>query len=137
MLTSRGLINIRLEETLPDAELHRGIAEADIHLVPQAPDAAAFALPSKIFNIMAAGRPFVATARPGSPLWRIQRASNAFVCVMPDDPAAFAHAIMRLADDAPMRARLGERGRAFVADHNARPKVLEAFEAHIERLYAS
>ncbi|HEY1722414.1 MAG TPA: glycosyltransferase family 4 protein [Magnetospirillaceae bacterium] len=133
-IESHGLTNIRLEELLPDEALYRGLMETDIHLVPQMPDAAPFALPSKIFNIMAAGRPFVATAGRLSPLWGLQRASGAFICVPPNDPSAFAEAVLRLADDPGLRRVLGERGKQFVARHNDKSKVLEAFEARIEKL---
>ena len=50
-----------------DAMTHKGLKlespRGDIHLVPQNPNTAAFAVPSKVFNIMAVGRPFVATAQ--------------------------------------------------------------------------
>lgn len=133
-IQSHGLKNIHLEELLPDGALYRGLMETDIHLVPQMPDAAPFALPSKIFNIMAAGRPFVATAGRYSPLWGLQRASGAFVCVPPNDPDAFAEAVLSLADNPGLRRVLGERGKQFVARHNDRSKVLEAFEARIQKL---
>ncbi len=135
-IDSQGLRNIHLEELLPDEALYRGLMETDIHLVPQTPDAAPFALPSKIFNIMAAGRPFVATAGRYSPLWALQRASGAFVCVPPNDPAAFAEAVLRLVDNPGLRRTLGERGRQFVTRHNDKSKVLEAFEARIQQLGA-
>jgi colanic acid biosynthesis glycosyl transferase WcaI len=135
-IESRGLHNLRLEELLPADALHQALAETDIHLVPQAPDAADFALPSKIYNIMAAGRPFVATARPNSTLWHLERMSGAFICALPNNPVAFADAVERLADDASLRRALGDRGRQFVARHNAKAKVLEAFEARILQLTA-
>ncbi len=135
-IAEKGLSNIRIEEPLPQEFLHRGLTEVDVHLVPQAPDAAPFALPSKIYNIMAAGRPFVATAGRSSPLWGIQQSSGAFICVPPNDPQAFAAAVLRLVDDPALRATLGDRGRRFVARHNARSTVLEAFEARIFQLSA-
>ena len=135
-IRARNLNNIRFEDPLPFDAFHQGLSEADIHLVPQAPDAANFALPSKIYNIMAAGRPFVATAQSGSPLWRIHEKSQGFLCVPPSDPAAFARAVMTLADDAELRRRLGERGRRFVEENNERTKVLADFEASIDMLHA-
>src|SRR5262249_2813903 len=113
-IDARRLTNIGLEPLLPDVGLSEGLATGDIHLVPQEPDAASFAVPSKAFNIMAAGRPFVATAHPGSLLWRLRHRSGAFLCVPPNDAEAFAAAVLQLADDAALRAELGERGRRFV-----------------------
>src|SRR5205807_3918084 len=68
----RGLKNVRLAELVPLEGLCQGLAMGDVHLVPQDPLAADSAIPSKIFNIMAVARPFVATANPGSSLWRLK-----------------------------------------------------------------
>lgn len=136
IIAEKGLGNVSIEEPIALEFLHRGLTEVDVHLVPQAPDAASFALPSKIYNIMAAGRPFVATAGRSSPLWGIQQASGAFVCVPPNDPTAFAEAVLRLVDNPALRATLGDRGRRYVARNNARSTVLEAFEARIFQLGA-
>lgn len=131
-----GLTNIRLATLQPNEALGPALAAGDIHLVPQRPDAAAFAVPSKVFNIMAAGRPFVATALPDSVLGRLQRQSGAFLCVPPDDPPSFAEAVIRLADDVRLRQELGHRGRAFVETHYAKPHVLGRFMARLDALAA-
>jgi colanic acid biosynthesis glycosyl transferase WcaI len=119
-----GLHNIRMVDLQPSEALGSALAAGDIHLVPQRPDAADFAVPSKVFNIMAIGRPFVATALPDSVLWRLQRQSGAFLCVPPDDPPTFAEAVIRLADDSRLRQELGRRGREFVELHYAKPLIL-------------
>jgi colanic acid biosynthesis glycosyl transferase WcaI len=128
------LTNVHLEDLQPNEELARALAAADIHLVPQNPRTAAFAVPSKVFNIMAVGRPFVATALPDSTLWRLQRKSGAFLCVPPDDPGQFADAVLRLADDEPLRRELGRRGRAFVEQNYSKPLVLSAFMRRLDEL---
>jgi len=128
-IAAAGLTNVRLAGLLPAERLAEGLADADIHLVPQDPDAAVFAVPSKVFNIMAAGRPFVATARPGSPLWRMMEASGAFLCTPPNDARAFAEAVLRLVDDPSFAAELGDRGRQFVNRTCAKSLVLGRFSA--------
>jgi colanic acid biosynthesis glycosyl transferase WcaI len=132
-----GLGNVRLMQLTPDEGLSAALAAGDIHLVPQNPDTAAFAVPSKAFNIMAVGRPFVATARPGTVLWRLQESTGAFLCVPPNDPEAFAEAVLRLADDPSLRDELGRRGRRFVEHHCAKPKVLGDFVSRLDALAAA
>ena len=132
--TEKGLTEVEFLPLLPPEEFNLGLAEGDIHLVPQNPDAADFAVPSKVFNIMAAGRPFVATAREGSQLRRLEGTSGAFICVPPDDPEAFADAVMSLAEDEGLRRRLGQRGRRYVIEHHSRQKVLGDLEGAIRRL---
>ncbi|MBS0540807.1 MAG: glycosyltransferase [Proteobacteria bacterium] len=133
----RQLTNIRLAELQPNEGLSTALAAGDIHLVPQNPDAAAFAVPSKVFNIMAVGRPFVATALPDSTLWHLQRRSGAFLCVPPNEPWTFADAVLRLADDEALRAELGRRGRAFVEEHYGKPRILGAFKDRLDAVAAS
>src|SRR5436190_9762324 len=132
----RRLDNVRLAELQPNEALGSALAAGDIHLVPQNPQAAAFAVPSKVYNIMAVGRPFVATALPNSTLWHLQRQSGAFLCVPPNEPRSFAEAVMRLADDAQLRRELGRRGREFVVQHYAKPLILSALSSRLDALVA-
>jgi colanic acid biosynthesis glycosyl transferase WcaI len=127
-VAENGLANVRIEPLLPDSELNRGLAEGAVHLVPQNPDAADFAMPSKTFNIMAAGRPFVATAGPGSALWRVQRETGAFECVPPDQPERFAQAVLDLLRDQSRRKALGAAGRDYVEQQHSRQSVLPKFQ---------
>jgi colanic acid biosynthesis glycosyl transferase WcaI len=130
------LENVRLAELQPNEDLAKALGIGDIHLVPQNPEAAAFAVPSKVYNIMAVGRPFVATALPDSTLWRLQLQSGAFLCVPPNEPLRFAEAVLRLADDEAMRCDLGQRGRRFVEQHYAKPLVLGTLMSRLDALAA-
>jgi len=126
-VAARRLGNVRFADLLPRERLSEALAEGDIHLVPQEPEAAEFAVPSKVFGIMAAARPFVATAYPASPLARLRDASGAFVCVAPGDTSALTEAVLSLAADADARIELGGRGRMFVEQYLAKPRVLGSF----------
>ncbi|HZY51869.1 MAG TPA: glycosyltransferase [Reyranella sp.] len=135
-IAKRHLENVRLAELQPNEALSIALAAGDIHLVPQNPLAAAFAVPSKVYNIMAVGRPFVATALPDSTLWRLQKQSGAFLCVPPDEPLSFAEAVLQLADDPQLRHELGRRGRKFVEQHYAKPLILSQFASRLDALVA-
>jgi putative colanic acid biosynthesis glycosyltransferase WcaI len=123
-IAARRLGNVRIADLLPPERLNAGLAEGDIHLVPQDPDAADFAVPSKIYNIMAAGRPFIATARPDSVLWRLQQECGGFVCVPPYDARRFSEAVTALAGNAALREEMGTRARNFVVERFAKRRVL-------------
>jgi colanic acid biosynthesis glycosyl transferase WcaI len=130
------LENVRLAELQPHEDLAKALGVGDIHLVPQNPEAAAFAVPSKVYNIMAVGRPFVATALPDSTLWQLQRQSDAFLCVPPNEPSRFADAVLQLADDDALRHDLGRRGRQFVERHYAKPVILASLMSRLDALAA-
>ena len=120
----RGLDNLTFEPLVPMERFNEGLADGTVHLVPQNPDAADFAVPSKVYNIMAAARPFVCTATEGSSLWALREKSGAFVCAPPNDAPAFAAAVTALIDDGDRLAEMGARGRAYVDAHVARDIVL-------------
>lgn len=123
-IRERQLTNVSLEPLVPAEKLNEGLAGGDVHLVPQDPNGADFAIPSKVYGIMAAGRPFVCTAVPGSPLWVLQEQTESFACVPPNDPQAFAEAVIRLVTDPTERAEMGNRARAYVAATASRDVVL-------------
>lgn len=126
-VVARGIGNIRFASLVPADQFAESLAAGDIHLVPQDASAADFAVPSKIFAIMAAGRPFVATARPGSLLWQLSARSGAFLCVPAGDPCAFADAIERLASDPGLRRALGAAGRRYTVAYHDKAVVLDRF----------
>ena len=105
---------IRFEPFWPTETLSEGLASGHIHLVPQDPVGAAFAVPSKIYAIMAAGRPFICTAEPESPMDQIRRQTDAFLTCPPNDPERLAETVERLLNNPTERARLGKNGRAHV-----------------------
>jgi colanic acid biosynthesis glycosyl transferase WcaI len=124
---ARNLSNVEFSPLVPKDKLSEGLAEGDVHLVPQDPSAADFALPSKVYSIMAAGRPMVATARPGSSLWRLAEETSALVCVAPEDTGAFASTALDLLADTERRRALGAAGRRYAEQVAARDVVLAAY----------
>lgn len=123
-VVARSLANVEFAELVPRDRLGEALAAGALHLVPQKPDGADFAVPSKIYNIMASGRSFVTTALPGSALWNLQAQTGAFVCVPPQDTAALTEAVIGLLDDPARCQAMAERGRAHVEQHHARDKLI-------------
>jgi colanic acid biosynthesis glycosyl transferase WcaI len=68
-------------------------------------------MPSKVYEIMASGRPVLASADSPSDLSSLVATAQCGICVEPGDPATLASAVMTLYEDAPLRLRMGERGR--------------------------
>lgn len=123
-VATRGLTNVEFGDLVPRDQLGEALAAGTLHLVPQKPDGADFAVPSKIYNIMAAGRCFVTTALPGSALWNLQAQTQAFGCVPPQDTAALTRAVIDLLDDPTRRHAMAERGRAHAEQHHARENLI-------------
>ncbi len=112
-VSREGLTNVRFADLAPREEISEALGAATLHLVPQTPGGANFALPSKIFSIMAAERAYVATASPGTPLAIVTEQARAGVCVEPHDAEAFADAVERLVADPEACAVLARAGRHY------------------------
>jgi putative colanic acid biosynthesis glycosyltransferase WcaI len=119
-----GRSNVRMLPLQPRERLNELLNLADIHILPQRPQAASFALPSKLGGVLASGRPFVAQAEDGE----LARAAGAGgVAVAPGDPAPMAEAILALAADAERRRRLGQGGRRFAEAHLDRDLIIQQY----------
>ncbi|HEX8207669.1 MAG TPA: glycosyltransferase family 4 protein [Solirubrobacteraceae bacterium] len=84
------------------------------------------ALPTKILEVMAAGRP-VALAARGEAAELVEEAGCGLV-VAPRDAPALAEALRRLAADPELRERLGAAGRRHVERHHTRGAAAGAWE---------
>lgn len=102
---AEGLENVQLHDLQPAERMGAMLTMADLHLLPQIAGAADLVLPSKLTNMLASGKPVVATTQPGTGLYA--EVDGCGVCVPPGDAQALADAIVALADDAPRRRDLG------------------------------
>ncbi len=133
----RKLDRVRVFPLVSWAEVPELLAAGDIHLVPQRSEAADLLMPSKVGNILAAGRPFVATCDPDTALGALARESGAGVATPPGDAGALARAVSELASSRDRRAAMGVRGRAYAERRLAKTPILQAFERTLVELARS
>jgi colanic acid biosynthesis glycosyl transferase WcaI len=100
------LNNIRFLPLQPFKRLGQLLGVADIHLLPQSPEAADLVLPSKLSGMLASGRPVIATCLDGTEIARV--VSQCGLVVAPEDGVALAAAIEQLVDDDGARQQFGE-----------------------------
>lgn len=129
------LSNIRFLDLQPNARMRELLATADIHLIPQRSQVADLMLPSKVAPILASGRPVVAMADPGTQL--ASEIEGAGVAVSTSNRAELTAAILTLAKDEQLRARLGEAGRALACERWRKTFILEEFETRLIQLARS
>ncbi len=92
-------------------------------------------LPKSLLEAAACGRPIVAADAPGSR--EIARDGETALLVPPRDADALAGAVLRLAGDAALRARLGAAGRALVEREFSEARIAAETLALWRRLLAA
>jgi colanic acid biosynthesis glycosyl transferase WcaI len=120
------LPNVRFLPFQPYARLSEFLGLADIHILPQAADAADLVLPSKLGGMLASGRRIVVTAAPGTELAIFLQ--DAAIVVPPANAAALAEAIEQAVDAGP-EDPAAARGRRRLAEQLSKPGGLKDFEA--------
>jgi glycosyltransferase involved in cell wall biosynthesis len=101
------------------AEMPAYLAACDILVSPhgrQADGGEFFGSPTKLFEYMASGRPIVASAV--GQIAEVLADDGSALLVAPNDAEALAAAVIRLIDDACLRARLGQAARLAAEQHH-------------------
>ena len=94
----------------------------DIGLVSLQPNITRYALPSKTWNILSAGRPAVCEIDLYSKLCDILEENGCGCCVSPGDADTLAEILQTMYEDAEKMARMGKRAREYV-ERNMTKKV--------------
>jgi colanic acid biosynthesis glycosyl transferase WcaI len=129
-----GLTNVAFLAHREKNEAQVLVAAADLHVVSLAPGLRGCVVPSKIYGILAHGRPFVAAVEAESEVDLVIREAGAGVRVDPGDAEGLAAAIETAAGDPEWMRRAGEAGRrAFLAGYT-REHAVAAYRRLLEGL---
>jgi colanic acid biosynthesis glycosyl transferase WcaI len=102
-------------------------ASADALLVSLRKEVSEHSVPSKMYTIMASGRPVLASIKPGSPVAQIVEAADCGYVVPPEDPTALAAAIRELVHNPEAGRAKGTNGRRYVVEHFSAQAVVEQY----------
>jgi len=127
-IASRRLTNVQTMPFQPRHDLRWTYATADICLISLEPGLSGYIVPSKVYPILAAGRPYVAAVDADSEVAAIARQFDCGIVVQPTDSLALAHAIRALANDPHRRVAMGARAREAALQF-AREKQVAAHAA--------
>jgi len=126
----RGIQRVRFLSPRPHREIPAILAAADVLVVPLVKYIRG-AVPSKLYEAMASGRPVVLIAEGEAA--QIVRQHDAGMCVAPGDLAGLVQALRTLSGDADLRARLGANGRAAAIQFFDRKHIAVKFVELLER----
>jgi len=107
----RGLTNIRFFPYQPKELLHESFASADAFLVSLKPGLEGYIVPSKLYGILASGRPFVAAVDPSCEAAMIAREHQCGTVAPAGDVDALVAAIAALHDNPAATHAMGANAR--------------------------
>lgn len=131
-----GISNVRFVDMQPKARLPEVLAAGDIHVVPLRRGLARSSVPSKLYSILAAGRPIVASVDLGTEVARAVDQAGAGIAVAPDDPEAFSKAIRRMLEHPTEAQAMGMAGRSWVEQWLSPSAVAARYEELLSELIA-
>jgi glycosyltransferase involved in cell wall biosynthesis len=130
-----GLTNVLFLPYAPKERLGETFAAADVFVVSLQRGMAGYIVPSKLYGILASGRPYVAAVESSCEVAAITRARDCGLVVEPGSADALAQAVRRLYEDRALSARLGgtARSAALVFDRGAQVKKYAALLGEVGR----
>ena len=130
---ARGAPNIRFLPFFPGSKIPSVLAAADAHLITVKRGLEGVVVPSKMYGILAAGRPIVAVAPRETDAAALGEELGFSVSADPDNPNQVAKLIRELAGDPARIARMREAALAAAPAYD-RVKELEKFVEIVSRL---
>jgi colanic acid biosynthesis glycosyl transferase WcaI len=133
-LATQGVANVLLLPYQPRSVVPQIYASADLCLVPLKRGTATETFPSKIYTIMAAGRPVIASADPDSELAWVVEHTGCGWSVPPDDVDALVAAIRQAHGVREPLLCKGNAGRRYVVAHHSRGAVTAHYDQLIRQM---
>lgn len=121
------LDNLHLVGWQPPERLGEVLAAADLHLVLLRAGLGTTSVPSKVYSVLAAGRPVLASVDRRSEVERLLADAGAGRTVDPDDPDAFCAALAEMVADPDGLAEMGRRGRSFAAQAEGPQEIADRY----------
>ena len=120
------LDNVTLIDRVPESELEEFLSAADVWIIPYRRNVAGVSVPSRIYNLLAVGRPVIVTAEADSEAALILKEENIGWVVRPQDPLDLAEAIRSAAANPEETLAKGRRA-ALAAQNYAYDRAIVSY----------
>jgi glycosyltransferase involved in cell wall biosynthesis len=129
--TAKGLDNVRFLPFRPFSQVPNVMAAGDLQVITVKPGLEGVVVPSKMYSILAAGRPVLVVTTPETDAAQIVRESGCGLTAHPDDPQGVADAVRSVMNDPARLEQMGQRAREWSARYD-KVKELARFVDVIE-----
>ena len=126
---SRRLANVEFMEFQPEARLPELRAATGVQLSLYRRGSSELSLPSKLYEIMASGKPLIASAEPASDIAALLEKSRSGLRIDPENEEQLVNAVKQLHGEAALSARMSAAGPAYVSAHHSLTAAADAYES--------
>lgn len=134
LCSSWGLENVQFLTYQEKNQLKYSLSAAQVHLIPLKKGMKGTMVPSKVYGIMAAGRPFIASVEKGSEIDRIIQEFGCGIRVNPASPQELKAALLWAFQHPQEIENMGLRGKDAVEKHFSRKICGEKFQTTLKKL---
>jgi colanic acid biosynthesis glycosyl transferase WcaI len=130
------LDNVTLIDPVPESELEEFLSAADVWVIPYRRHVAGVSVPSRIYNLLAVGRPVIVTAEAVSEAALMLQEENIGWVARPEDPSDLATAIRSAAADRQETLAKGRRA-AVAAQRYTYDRAIACYRQIISDVFAA
>lgn len=134
MVSELELSNVSFFDYQPRSELCQSLSAADLHLIPLTGALSQCLMPSKLYGVLAAGRPYLTNALPASDLNQITVQHDVGITVAPDNIPAIVSAISELKADPERQQRMCKNARRVAESVFTKDQSISQFRDLLQRL---
>lgn len=129
-----GLQNVTFETFVDRSELNISLNASDISVLAFKSGMAGVSVPSRMYNLMAAGKPMIAIVDQSSEVAAVVHEENMGLVVPPDSPVAVADAISKLKTDENLREEMWQNARAAAVNKYSYDSVKDKYRELFNRI---
>lgn len=107
---------------------------ADFHFIAMDKSMENEGFPSKVYSIMASGRPMVVVSSKNTPIISLLNETNASLLVTDHSLSGFKNAVLKLAGDKDLQISLGANGRKVIEESYTKEKVINQYTDLFEKI---
>ena len=127
-----GLGNVTILPPCAGDELPVYANACDLAIIAFRPGMAGVSVPSRMYNVFAAGKPLLAVTEPGTELTRMALEEGVGFVAEPGDPREIADAVRRAQADPSALAAMGRRARELAETHYSLREVARRYAQMVE-----
>ena len=131
------LKNVSIVGQRPRSDQINFLNACDISIISLLPGITGAAVPSRLYNIMAAGKPVVSVTGAESEVSRIVREENIGWVVPPDKPEHLSRAVLEALSDSERLEKMGARAYAAASTKYPRERIIEEYRALVVGLWTT